>query len=137
MRQLSKTRRPLRLAVAGLMLADAAIHAWVAPEHFEHWWAFGMFFLVLAVMQFAYGASVLLSANPLLVLAGISINLVLCAIYLESRTVGIPIGPHAGYVEAVTLIDLASKGIEVAAIILLVALWRLRPRAKPAPETAK
>jgi hypothetical protein len=34
---------------AALSLLAAAIHLWVAPEHFEEWWGYGAFFVVLAV----------------------------------------------------------------------------------------
>jgi len=39
---------------AALSLLAAIIHLWVMPEHFEEWWGYGTFFLVVALAQGLY-----------------------------------------------------------------------------------
>src|SRR5215217_7330059 len=38
-------------AAAALSLLAGLIHLWVAPEHFEEWWGYGVFFLVAGAVQ--------------------------------------------------------------------------------------
>ena len=60
-----------------------------------------------------------------------SINGLIIALWLMTRTVGIPyFGPEAGVVEAVGVIDTVSKLVEGALIVCLVVLWRTN---KPIP----
>src|SRR5215208_4412266 len=44
---------------AGLSLVAALLHLWVMPEHFEEWWGYGTFFLVVSVAQAVYVALLL------------------------------------------------------------------------------
>ena len=65
-----------------------------------------------------------------ILLLGIVGNLAIIALYVMTRTLGIPFfGPHAGEVEAVGIIDLASKVLELALVIVLVALLRTGRRS--------
>ncbi|AHY46489.1 Hypothetical Protein RradSPS_1206 [Rubrobacter radiotolerans] len=121
----------LPVAVTGLVLA-AGIHLWSAPEHFALWWAAGAFFLLAALAQ-GVGAVVLLRwpARPVL-LVGIFGNLALIALYLASRTTGLPLpGSRAGTPEPARALDLACLAAEVAAVSALIVAGRLeRPAAR-------
>ncbi|MDP9351023.1 MAG: hypothetical protein M3P51_05725 [Chloroflexota bacterium] len=115
----------VRYAAADLSLVAALIHAWAIPEHFGEWWGYGIFFLVVAVAQAYLSDGLLYRPRPRLFLAGIAGNLAVVALYVATRSVGIPVfGPHAGEVEPVGAIDLASVLAEVALIAALVALSR-------------
>ena len=119
-------------AAAVFSLLAALMHLWAMPGHFEEWWGYGTFFLVSAVAQGAYGAALLrLPSRPLLVL-GIGGNLSIVALYLLTRTVGIPFfGPHAGEVEGVGVSDLLATGAELALVVALGAvLLRGLPRER-------
>jgi hypothetical protein len=71
------------------------MHLWVVPEHLEEWWGYGAFFLVLAV----------------------------AILWLVTRTTGIPLlGPHAGEVEGVGVLDLACTLAEVGVVATLGVL---------------
>jgi len=50
--------RTLHVAAA-LSLLAAIIHLWVMPEHFEEWWGYGTFFLVVALAQGLYALCLL------------------------------------------------------------------------------
>jgi hypothetical protein len=117
---------------AALSLAAALIHLWVVPEHLREWWGHGAFFLALALAQ-GLGAALLLrwpDEQPLF-LAGIFGNLAVIALYVVSRTAGVPFGPHAGMAEEMAGVlglgaTAAELGIVVALVTLLEGSWRGR-----------
>ena len=113
-------------AAASLSLVAALIHLWVMPEHFEEWWGYGAFFLVAAVAQLLYVPIVLGRPSRTVLLAGMAGNLAIVALYLLTRTVGIPLfGPGAGEVEGVGLVDVCATASEVGiAVALGAALLR-------------
>ena len=109
--------------VAALSLLAAAIHLWVMPEHLEEWWGYGAFFLVLAVAQGMYGLSLLRWPSRPFLLLGVAGNLAVAILWLVTRTTGIPLlGPHAGEVEGVGVLDLACTLAEVGIVAGLGAL---------------
>jgi hypothetical protein len=109
--------------VAALSLLAAAIHLWVMPEHLEEWWGYGAFFLVLAVAQGMYGLGLLRWPSRPFLLLGVAGNLAVAILWLVTRTTGIPLlGPHAGEVEGVGVLDLACTLAEVGIVAGLGAL---------------
>ncbi len=113
-------------AAAALSLLAALIHLWVTPEHFGEWWGYGAFFLVAAAAQVLYAPLVLVRPTRMVLLGGIAGNLAIVALYLLTRTVGIPLfGPGAGEVEGVGFVDLCATASEVGiAVALGAALLR-------------
>ncbi len=136
--QTNQTGHPSRsktflYAAAVFSLLAALIHLWVMPEHFEEWWGYGTFFLALALAQGLYGAALLRRPRrPLLLLLGVGGNLSVVALYLLTRTVGIPFfGPHAGEAEGVGVADLSATAAELAlAVALGSVLLRGLPRER-------
>ena len=143
------TRSTLLLVCAALFSIGAAvIHAIVTPEHFEEWWGYGAFFLVATIAQAVFGLLLIVQLwrvrmmsnetrsssdrfTRLICMVGIVGNLAIIALWIVTRTSGIPVfGPHVGEVEEVTGIDLASKVIEAAPIICLM-VWLRDWRATP------
>ena len=120
--------RPLRVlyAAAALSLLAALIHLWVTPEHFKEWWGYGTFFLVAAAVQVLYAPLVLIWPTRMVLLSGISGNLAIVALYLLTRTVGIPLfGPGASEVEGFGLVGVGATASEVGiAVALGAALLR-------------
>jgi hypothetical protein len=109
--------------VAALSLLAAAIHLWVTPGHLEEWWGYGAFFLVLAVAQGMYGLGLLRRPSRPFLLLGVGGNLAVAILWLVTRTTGIPLlGPHAGEVEGVGVLDLACTLAEVGIVAGLGAL---------------
>jgi hypothetical protein len=112
-------------SAAVLSLAAAYVHLAYMPSHFEEWWLYGMFFLAVGVGQALFVPAILYRPRTWVVLVGIAGNLGVVCMYVVSRTVGIPLGPHARVVEHAEPIDLATTGAEVALIgVLLVMLGR-------------
>jgi spore coat protein A, manganese oxidase len=112
----------LLYVAAGLSVTAALIHLWVMPEHFEEWWGYGTFFLVATLAQGIYGVSLLRWPAKLLLSVGIGGNLAIVGFYVMTRTVGIPLGPHAGHTEAVGGLDVVCTASEVALVMALVVL---------------
>jgi len=107
---------------ADLSLAAAVVHALLAPEHFEEAFEYGAFFVASAVAQGAYALLLLRQPGRTWLLLGIAGNVAIIALYLATRLIGIPTGPAAGELEPVGLIDLPSKTVEVALILLLAMM---------------
>ena len=110
-------------AAAALSLLVAPMHLWVVPEHLEKWWGYGAFFVVLAVAQGLYGLGLLRRPSRRFLLLGVAGNLAVAILWLVTRTTGIPLlGPHAGVVERVGVLDLACTLAEVGIVAGLGAL---------------
>jgi hypothetical protein len=124
MTNVGRSRLVLYLA-AVLSYVAALIHFFVIPQHFEEWWGYGTFFLGVGAFQGLYALVLLQWPGPSLFFSGIAANLAIVALWLVTRTVGIPFfGPHAGEMEAIGAADLAATTVELALSVALVALWR-------------
>ncbi len=127
---------------AVLSIAAAVVHLWVMPKHFEAhaWWGYETFFLAVVAFQAFYAVVLLQQPRSGTFLLGIGANLSLIAIYVITRTFGIPLfGPHVGNVEANIPRDLVVKGAEVTLIVALLASWRQRAlvNAEEAPTVLR
>ena len=125
------SRQPLTATQLWVSLASlfaGGIHLAVTPEHLEHWWVFGAFFIVTGVFQLGYAAVVLRRTSWPVALTGIVVNLGIVLIWVVSRTRGLPITPpeditrHEGthLIEGVGPADLAATGAELVVVCLLV-----------------
>jgi hypothetical protein len=117
------SRRWLLPAIV-LSAIASGVHVLAAPEHFEEWVGYGLFFVAAAAAQGVYAVLLLyLGPRRWLLLAGIIGNALIVGLWLVTRTVGIPwFGPEAGTVEPIGLLDSISKIAEVALIVCLVRL---------------
>ena len=120
------------LSAAILSCAAALIHAAVIPSHFEEYWGFGTFFVVVAVLQLAW-AELIRRGDPdrRILLAGAFGNLAVALIWLVSRTAGLPLGPDAGQAEGVGFQDVLATLDEIG-IALLVGAILLPGMRRPA-----
>jgi hypothetical protein len=108
--------------LAALLLGAGAIHVAMAPSHLGESALEGAGFLAAAWVQLALGAAVLLRAPSrrlLLAVAGTSV--VLIAVWLVSRTAGLPLGAHAGHAESVSVVDGVCVGLEAVAALVAAA----------------
>ncbi|MBO1269111.1 hypothetical protein [Arthrobacter cavernae] len=142
-----RTARGRQLGQAQLFLVtalfgSAAIHAAVVPEHLGEWAAAGAFFLVLSAAQFAAGLLVLrrrqrtvLPARTAL-LATAAVSIIPLALWLYSRTAGLPFGPGAGVPEPLGLPDSAAGALELGTLVLAMVLLRGRGRLPGRPPAS-
>jgi hypothetical protein len=118
----------LRPAVALLSAGVALIHIAVIQEHLQEDVLFGAFFIALSVFQLAWAMAVLVRPTRLLLWAGIVVNLGTIAVWVVSRTVGLPFGPEAGEVGVAGLGDGLATAFEA---LIMVGALMLLVRRKP------
>lgn len=126
--------RPVAVAeavkiAAWLSLAAGAIHAIAMVDHFSHWWLYGAFFLALTYGQVLWGIALLRKpASDRNLKLGALANLAIVAVWLFSRTIGVPLGPDAGRPEPVGVMDVAATvdQLVLAAYVAVVVRPDLR-----------
>ena len=116
----------LRLLLAAGLFGSAAIHAAVVPEHLSEWTAAGVFFIALTAVELAVVGLLLVRPGPRVLLAAAAASIAPLAVWLYSRTLGIPFGPEAGIPEQVGLADSAACLLEVITLLVTVVLLRQR-----------
>lgn len=109
-------------AAAALTFASALIHASVIGSHFREWFWAGVFFVVITPPQVAWAYAITTrSPGRGLLLAGALFNASLAAVWVLSRTAGLPFGPTAWRPEAVGIKDVVATYAEVGAAVLVLA----------------
>ena len=134
-RDATKVKRPrtateeLALVAAVLVFASSFIHSNMIADHFEEWWAEGVFFAVITCLQAVW--TVLIFQHPSdrrILVAGAVGTAAIVVVWLVSRTIGVPLGPNAWVPEPVGVADVVSPLDELAALVLLLAaLYMQRP----------
>lgn len=129
------------LMLAGVLAIVAGlIHILVAPEHFSEATEAGLFMVTVAAAQIASGILLVTRPSRTVLIAALVGSLLVGAIYIVSRTSGLPVGAHPWSPEPVGQIDLISKVTELALVGLLayqlVFAAGRRTRETPAPKTA-
>jgi len=113
--------------VAWLSIAAGLIHAMATVDHFGHWWAYGVFFVVLTYGQVLWGVMLLRgSGADRALLIGAIANLAIVAAWLFSRTIVVPLGPEASTTEPFGVMDIAVTLDQLVLIACVAAI--LRPR---------
>ncbi|MCU1452508.1 MAG: hypothetical protein JWN46_654 [Acidimicrobiales bacterium] len=124
--------REVRLVIACLSAVVGVIHFAYAPTHWSDAAAFGGFFLAVGWLQFVWAGLVATRPSRLVLLGGIAVNVGVIAVWVVSRTAGLPFGPHSGAAEAVAYPDLLSTVLEGTVVLLAVTLL-LRPTLSERP----
>jgi hypothetical protein len=117
----------LRPALALLSMGAAVIHFVVIPGHWDEYWGQGLFFIVAAVAQLLWAVWVVVAPSRLLYLAGVAGNAAIVALWVVTRTYGVPAGPGAGEREAVEFADTLATVFEVLLVLGALALARTAP----------
>ena len=128
--RLLRDERFLNLGVVLTLLATGAIHAAQIASHLQESRAAGLFFGVVATFQVMFAAVLLLGRSRASRIAVLVLTVSTMAVWLTSRTAGIPLGPHAGSAEAIQAADAVATGLETVtaallAVLLSSARWRL------------
>ncbi len=103
---------PLALAAAAAA-GGALVHFAVSPEHFGEWWGFGLFFVLCGEVQLGWALLLGLNRGRRMLAVGIVGSLLLVAVWVVSRTAGLPFGPEPGVPEAVAIPDIVSVLLEL------------------------
>jgi hypothetical protein len=131
---LDRRRTPAALipVAAACLLGTEGIHTAVIAEHFTEWWAEGVFFAALSVLEGALAAALLLAPTRRTCPAAVLASIATIALWAWSRTTGLPLGPDAGYPEPVGRADVVATLLEaLTAIALAPAIVRHRRPTRP------
>jgi hypothetical protein len=135
-----------RLAAVGVVVCSweaGGVHLLEAREHGEWWLAAGIFFVLIGLFQVASAVAFMWQRRPLLLHAMVWANVGTVAVYVVSRTVGLPGSPgislhgavlRAGTpmlrIEPVVSAEFAVLVAEVLVAMLCAALLAGRARGR-------
>jgi hypothetical protein len=123
----SSVERVLRPALALLSVGAAVIHFVVIPGHWDEYWGQGLFFIIAAIAQILWAVWVVVAPSRLLYLLGALGNAAIVALWVVTRTYGVPAGPGAGEAEAVEFTDTLATVFEVLLVGGALVLARTAP----------
>lgn len=110
----------LRVAAAGLV-ASTVIHAIVIPEHLRESRLYGLFFVGLTAAQLLLAAVVTFRPERRTVQFIAVGSVSVLALWLMTRTGGLPVGPEPWRPESFGDLDIAASGAELATALGCVA----------------
>jgi hypothetical protein len=116
----------LAALLAALSAGAGAIHLAMFPSHWSESVVEGLAFAAGGWLQIAIAALLLRRAARATLGAAIVVSAAAIAVWIVSRTAGLPFGAHAGHAESVGFVDLTCVALEAALIIGAAALL-LRP----------
>jgi hypothetical protein len=103
----------LVLVAAACSVGAAGIHFAVIPEHLAEYRPFGVFFVAIAVLQALWAILALRYPWRSLLLIGAAANLATLALWVFTRTKGLPIGPEPWTPEKFGLVDAITAVFEI------------------------
>jgi hypothetical protein len=120
---------------ASASLGAGLIHLAVVSEHASEWWLYGVFFLVLGVLQIGWAALALEGSR--LAAPGLyaAMNAAIIGLWIVTRTTGLPVGPEPWKAEAVGTVDLLCSALEAVVVVLLVLAVQRPDVQESAPLT--
>jgi hypothetical protein len=120
------SHRVVAYCLAMISLATAVIHFAVAGEHFQEYWLYGVFMVVVAWLQLLWAAVAIARPSRLLFVGGVVLSVGVVAVYIVTRTAGDVIGPGANSAEQVGFGDVLCTVLE--AIVAAGCVWLLVAR---------
>lgn len=110
---------PLAVIGAVLSLGAAGIHFGVIREHLEKEFAEGVFFLLVAWFQLGWAMAYMLRPTNTGRIVGVLANGGIAALWVASRSVGLPLGEQPWVALPVGMPDLLATSFEVVLVGLL------------------
>jgi hypothetical protein len=108
--------RVLLSCLAVVSVATAVIHFAVAGAHFQEYWLFGVFMLIMAWLQLAWAIVAVTRPSRALLWAGIVLNAGVIIVYIVTRTAGDVVGPTPSNVEPAGFGDLLCTVLEAVVV---------------------
>jgi hypothetical protein len=113
-----------RTSLALASLCAGLIHVMAGFHHWTEYWLFGFGMFVMAFAQVAGAAALGYTSSRLAPSAAIVVNLPIVALWIWSRTTGLPFGPEPGEAEAIGLPDVVCTFTELVLVGGVIALLR-------------
>ena len=105
---------------ATLSTGAAAIHFAVVPQHVEEFAPFGVAFIAVAWFQVTWAQLYLVRQTRLVAAGGAVASVAIAAVWLLSRTVGLPVGPQPWIPEPIGALDVFATAFELALVGVLL-----------------
>ncbi len=122
-------RSPRILLLIGVSAVAGLIHGKAFIDHVDHYWLFGVFFAVLTYAQILWAIQLWRRPDDRRFFKAVAVmSLGVAAIWLISRTTGLPIGPWAGRPETMGLPDVVVTLDELVIAGLIASI--LRPEGR-------
>ena len=118
-------------AASTASVGAAVIHFAVMPVHWLDWLPSGLFFATAAVFQLMWALLAWTRPPAILLAVGIVGNAGLAALWVVSRTEGLPLGPHAGEPEVVQAAGICALLLECYVVMGAAWAWLRADRAEP------
>jgi hypothetical protein len=113
-----------RTSLALASLGAGLIHVMAGFHHWSEWWLFGVGMFVMAVAQVAGAAALGYTGGRFALVAALVVNVAIVALWVWSRTTGLPFGPEPGEAEAIGSPDALCTATELVLLGGAIALWR-------------
>jgi len=110
------------------------VHADVIGAHFRESALYGGVFLLAALAQLVWGVLVARRADRALLACGVVGNGLIVALWLLTRTAGLPVGPQPWQAETVGALDLLATVLELALVAGALLLLTGSARARRSPS---
>lgn len=125
-------------SAAVLTCGAAAIHFAAAMGHIAEYLPYGLFFFGLALTQAALAVAIIVAPSPKLFLAAALGTAGVIALWVLSRTTGLPIAPDPWRPEFPGMMDMACTLIEIITVVLFALLIRTprKPKVRGRVRTA-
>ncbi len=117
-----------RWTLALLSFGAGAVHLVMVPQHAQEATRAGLAFAAAGWFQIAFGAAILAAPRRLWLWFAVGANAVFVALWIVSRTAGLPDWTGLGGVETAQSADLLCVGFEVAIVVVAAAALLFAPR---------
>jgi hypothetical protein len=115
-------RETLLLLIAALAVTGGLIHIGAGVDHFQEYPPYTVAFTILAGTQIGWAAMIVRRPSDRLLLFGCVFNLAIIALWVASRTVGVPIAPQPWVPEAIGVADAIETVGEIVVVFALLCL---------------
>jgi peptidoglycan biosynthesis protein MviN/MurJ (putative lipid II flippase) len=109
-----------RIAAVCSLFGAEAIHAGVIQEHIDEWLPIGLFFVGISLIEGILAVALITKPSRRVIRLAIAVSLGTVALWLYTRTAGLPVGPMAGHVEEVGWPDLLCSLLELVTVAVLL-----------------
>jgi len=111
----------VRVTAISCLFGAEAIDAAVIEEHISEWLPAGLFFIGLSLVQGLLAVTLIVAPSSRVARLTIGVSLATVALWLYSRTVGLPFGPMAWTAEPIGRADAIATFFELVTVAVLLA----------------
>jgi hypothetical protein len=116
-------RETVLVLAAAVVFIDGLIHVGAAVDHFAEFPLYTFTFASLATVQIGWSVLLLRRPSPAILLVGCAFTTGVIALWIASRTIGVPIAPRPWVPEGVGIADLIETLGELVTVIAVLCVW--------------